>query len=117
MQANDMIEKVGLKDVTAVKAHALSRTELSAGQRRRLALAIALLEDRDVLILDEFVADQDPGQRKFFFHTLLPWLKANGKTVLLSIHDLSWTSACDRVVTLRDGRIESVVSPASPSPD
>jgi ABC-type siderophore export system fused ATPase/permease subunit len=108
-----MIDKVGLKDMTCVRGHVLNRTDLSAGQRRRLALALALLENRDILILDEFVADQDPAQRKFFFFTLLPWLKSNGKTVLLSIHDMNWISACDRVVTLRGGSIESITRPAA----
>lgn len=110
--ANAMIGKVGLQGVTSVQSGTLTRTALSAGQRRRLALAIALLENRDILILDEFIADQDPGQRRFFFNELLPVLKASGKTIILSLHDMSWASAGDRVITLRNGQIESDLAAA-----
>ncbi len=45
---------------------------------------MVLMEDREILILDEFVADQDPGQRENFFRSILPWLKSRGKTVIIS---------------------------------
>ena len=99
-----VFEKVGLKGLTEVADGAITRLDLSAGQRRRLALAIALLEDRDFLILDEFVADQDPGQREYFFKTLLPELKRRGKALLVSTHDMQWVSYCDRIYRFEDGK-------------
>jgi len=103
--ADEMIEKVGLTGITQIRSEGISRLDLSAGQRRRLALAIALLEDRNVLVLDEFVADQDPEKRDYFFRTLVPWLKAQGKTVIVSTHDLAWLECCDRVITFENGKM------------
>jgi len=59
-------------------------------------------------VLDEFVADQDPGKREFFFRTLLPELRAAGKTVVVTTHDLAWVPYCDRLVRFSGGRIVSV---------
>jgi putative pyoverdin transport system ATP-binding/permease protein len=106
--ADAMIERVGLKGVTALKDGRILRVDLSAGQKRRLALAIALLENRDILILDEFVADQDPTQREYFFRTLLPWLKAQGKTVVVSTHDMQWMDCCDRVFRFDQGKMSDI---------
>jgi putative ATP-binding cassette transporter len=104
-EADGMIEKVGLTGITQIRSEGISRLDLSAGQKRRLALAIALLEDRNVLVLDEFVADQDPEKRDYFFRTLVPWLKAQGKTVIVSTHDLAWLECCDRVITFENGKM------------
>lgn len=103
--ADEAVEKVGLTGVTQIRSEGISRLDLSAGQRRRLALAIALLEDRNVLVLDEFVADQDPEKRDYFFRTLLPSLKQQGKTIVVSTHDLAWLECCDRVITFENGRM------------
>lgn len=108
-QADEMIEKVGLNGITQIRSEGISRLDLSAGQRRRLALAIALLENRNVLVLDEFVADQDPEKRDYFFRTLVPWLKAQGKTVVVSTHDLAWLDCCDRVITFENGKMTEQV--------
>jgi putative ATP-binding cassette transporter len=112
-QADEMIERVGLTGITQIRGEGISRLDLSAGQKRRLALAIALLEDRNVLVLDEFVADQDPEKRDYFFRTLVPWLKAQGKTVIVSTHDLAWLECCDRVITFENGKMSEQQRPAS----
>jgi putative ATP-binding cassette transporter len=111
-RADEMIEKVGLTGITQIRSEGISRLDLSAGQKRRLALAIALLEDRNVLVLDEFVADQDPEKRDYFFRTLVPWLKAQGKTVVVSTHDLAWLECCDRVITFENGKMSEQQRPA-----
>lgn len=61
--------------------------DLSTGQKKRLALIVALLEDRPIYIFDEWAADQDPAFRKFFYETLLPDLKRQGKTIIAATHD------------------------------
>jgi putative ATP-binding cassette transporter len=111
--ASAVFEKVGLKGITDIADGAITRVDLSAGQRRRLALAISLLENRDFLILDEFVADQDPGQREYFFKTLLPELKSRGKTILVSTHDMQWIKYCDRLYKFDNGKFAEMTVPDS----
>ena len=63
-------------------------------------------------MLDEFVADQDPEKRDYFFRTLLPALRQQGKTVVVSTHDLAWLDCCDRVISFEDGRMTETDAPA-----
>ncbi len=77
--------------------------ELSAGQRKRLALACALLEERSVYLFDEVAADFDPQFRRFFYEELLPGLKGEGATILAISHDDRYFHVADRVLTMREG--------------
>lgn len=61
--------------------------DLSAGQRKRLALVVALLENRPLLLLDEWASDQDPEFRRKFYHELLPELNKAGRTIVAITHD------------------------------
>lgn len=106
--ARALLARLQLDDVTDFADGGFTRLDLSSGQRRRLALAVVLLENRDIVVLDEFIADQDPGKRAFFFRTLLPELKAAGKTVVVTTHDLAWVPYCDRLVRFSGGRIVSI---------
>ncbi|MBG1230783.1 ATP-binding cassette domain-containing protein [Aestuariivirga litoralis] len=110
-KVSEMMNHLNLRGETGCIGGQITRMEMSSGQKRRLALVVSLLEDRDILILDEFLSDQDQTQRVFFFETLLPELKAKGKTVILATHDLNWAKACDQLVTLADGKIVSVTHP------
>lgn len=114
-QADAVIDQVSLNGVTSIRSDGISRIDLSSGQRRRLALAIALLEDRNVLILDEFVADQDPEKRDYFFRTLLPSLRQQGKTVVISTHDLAWLGFADRIINFENGQMSE--QPRQPAMD
>jgi putative ATP-binding cassette transporter len=78
---------------------------LSSGQRKRLALICAELEDSPILILDEVAADLDPAFRRYFYETHLPRLKASGKTVIAVSHDERYFHLADRVVKLDAGAI------------
>lgn len=82
-----------------------STTALSQGQRRRLALLTAFLEDRPIYLFDEWTADQDPHYRKIFYERLLPELKARGKTVVVVTHDDRYYHLADRVVKLEYGTL------------
>ncbi|QSQ26357.1 cyclic peptide export ABC transporter [Pyxidicoccus parkwayensis] len=84
---------------------ALSTTELSAGQRKRLALLTAYLEDRPVYLFDEWAADQDPMFKEVFYRELLPDLKAAGKAVVVISHDNRYFDVADRLVRLDSGAI------------
>jgi putative pyoverdin transport system ATP-binding/permease protein len=83
----------------------LSTTALSQGQRKRLALLTAFLEDRSIYVFDEWAADQDSHYREIFYKRLLPDLKARGKTVLVISHDDRYYHLGDRVVKLEYGTI------------
>jgi putative ATP-binding cassette transporter len=78
--------------------------ELSTGQKKRLALIVALLEDRPIYIFDEWAADQDPAFRKFFYETLLPDLKKQGKTIIAATHDDRYFALGDRVLKMEMGQ-------------
>ena len=92
----------------------LSTTELSRGQRKRLALLTAYLEDRPIYVFDEWAADQDPQFKEVFYTRLLPELKWRGKTVLVITHDDGYFGVADRVLKLEDGKlIEDVAVPHS----
>jgi len=83
----------------------LSTIDLSQGQRKRLALLTAYLEDRPIYLFDEWAADQDPYFKEVFYRELLPQLKARGKTVIVISHDDRYYQAADRIIKLEDGRI------------
>jgi putative ATP-binding cassette transporter len=83
----------------------LSTTELSQGQRKRLALLTAYLEDRPVYLFDEWAADQDPHFKNVFYHELLPALRARGKTVFAISHDDRFYDVADRVIKLDYGQV------------
>ncbi|HEX6040885.1 cyclic peptide export ABC transporter [Longimicrobium sp.] len=83
----------------------LSTTELSQGQRKRLALLTAYLEDRPVYLFDEWAADQDPTFKDVFYHELLPALRARGKTVFAISHDDRYYDVADRVIKLDYGQV------------
>jgi len=80
-----------------------STRNLSAGQRKRLALVCALLEDRDVCLFDEVAADFDPEFRRHFYEEMLPLLRDQGKTILAVSHDDRYFSCADRVIHMADG--------------
>jgi len=94
-----------LRDKVSIREGALSSTELSQGQRKRLALLTAYLEDRSIYLFDEWAADQDPAFREVFYSKLLPELKSRGKTVVVISHDDRYFSAADRVIKLEEGRL------------
>lgn len=85
-----------------------STSGLSAGQRKRLALACALLEDRDVCLFDEVAADFDPEFRRYFYEEMLPMLRDQGKTILAVSHDDRYFACADRVIHMADGGFSSV---------
>ncbi|MBD1204716.1 MAG: ATP-binding cassette domain-containing protein [Rhodobacteraceae bacterium] len=89
-------------------ASGLAPDKLSTGQRKRLALALALTEDRPVLFLDEWAADQDPASREKFYRERLPAMKATGKAVLAISHDDRFFDVADRRYHMEEGRLTLV---------
>lgn len=79
--------------------------DLSQGQRKRLALLLAVMEQRDFLLLDEWAADQDPQFRRIFYHELIPRLKAMGKTLFIISHDDHYFEQADRLLQMKEGAL------------
>ncbi len=102
------LEFLELKGKTRVEDHELVLTKLSTGQKKRLAMLIALLEERDILVLDEWAADQDPVFRRFFYKKLLPLLKEQGKTIFAITHDDAYFDSADRIFLAEEGNISEL---------
>jgi putative pyoverdin transport system ATP-binding/permease protein len=99
-----LLGRLEMEDKVSVHDGAFSTVALSSGQRKRLALVVALLEDKRVIVLDEWAAGQDPHFRRVFYETLLPELKAAGKIVICVTHDDRWFGLADQVLPMDEGR-------------
>ena len=106
-QAREYLSLLHLEHKVKVKDGVLSTTQLSQGQRKRLALLNAYLEDRPFYLFDEWASDQDPLFKEIFYTQLLPDLKARNKTALVITHDDRYFHLADRIVKLDYGRIET----------
>lgn len=105
-QVNDLLKLLEISDKVTLDGNKFSTTSLSQGQRKRLALVTALLEDKPVLVLDEWAADQDPHFRSVFYEKLLPMLRDQGKTLICVTHDDRWFDIADRIYHVRDGQFD-----------
>lgn len=92
-----MQDKVGLVD------NQLTNVDLSAGQRKRLAMLLAIAEEKSILLLDEWAADQDPNYRRIFYQRMIPMLQQMGKTLFVISHDEHYFAQADRLLAMRDG--------------
>ncbi len=81
---------------------------LSAGQKQRLAVAVALVGKPDLLLCDEPTALQDQDHAAWILQHLRAWWRETGNTVLYATQRPAEASLADRLVLLRDGRIEAV---------
>ncbi len=103
---HDFIERLGLSEKRSTPYG-----QLSAGQQRRLALAVAVAHEPVVVFLDEPTAGLDV-QSRLALHTLIAELKARGTTVVLATHDMAEAEKLsDRAAILVRGRIAAVGSP------
>jgi putative ATP-binding cassette transporter len=105
-RAAHYLKLLGMDHKVKVVDGKFSTTELSTGQRKRLALVVAYLEDKPIYLFDEWASDQDPVFKKVFYTELLPDLKRRGKTVIIITHDDAYFQGADRIVRLQDGQIK-----------
>lgn len=99
------LHKLNLQNKVSVTDHRLSTDKLSQGQRKRLAMLISVAEHKDILLLDEWAADQDPAFRRVFYQSLIPELKALGKTLFIISHDDSYFEHADRLLLMKEGKL------------
>ncbi len=105
IQANRLLEELDLTAKVTVEGGRLSTTNLSTGERRRLALLGAFVTDRPVYAFDEWAANQDPVFKRVFYRTLLPELRRRGKLVVVISHDDGFFDSADRILHLVDGKL------------
>lgn len=104
-QVQDLLRMFKLNDKTTLVDGEFTTQNLSTGQRKRLALIVAILENRPLLVLDEWAADQDPEYRRIFYRTILPQLKEQGRTILAITHDEQYFDLCDHRYHLLEGKL------------
>jgi cyclic peptide transporter len=103
-----LLKRFDISDKVTVENDTFSTIDLSTGQRKRLAFMVAELEDKPVIVLDEWAADQDPHFRCIFYEKLLPELKTRGKIIICVTHDDRWFHMADRMYHMDEGKIIEV---------
>ncbi|ESA33416.1 cyclic peptide transporter [Leptolyngbya sp. Heron Island J] len=110
-RANAYLMALQLDHKVHIQAGKLSDIDLSQGQRKRLALLTAYLEDRPVYLFDEWAADQDPYFKTVFYTQILPELKRRKKLVLAITHDDKYFHLADRILKLESGQLADNLIP------
>ncbi|MEO1429841.1 MAG: cyclic peptide export ABC transporter [Cyanobacteria bacterium J06633_8] len=105
-QAQEYLRQLKISHKVTIENGKLSTTELSQGQRKRLALLTAYLENRQIYLFDEWASDQDPMFRDIFYKEILINLKKRNKTVLVISHDDHYFHLADRIIKLDYGKVE-----------
>lgn len=101
---DELLLTMEMEHKTRLVEHEFETVDLSAGQRKRLALLVSFLEDKPVYVLDEWAADQDPVFRRKFYEQLLLELRQRGKTVIAVTHDDKYFGVADRRLKMEEGR-------------
>ncbi|MFV3406497.1 cyclic peptide export ABC transporter [Pseudomonas sp. NY15463] len=105
--ANQYLQRLEIAHKVRVEDGSFTTTDLSTGQRKRLALVNAWIEERPVLVFDEWAADQDPTFRRIFYTELLPDLKRQGKTIIVISHDDRYFDLADQLIRMHAGQVAS----------
>ncbi|HVI44935.1 MAG TPA: cyclic peptide export ABC transporter [Chitinophaga sp.] len=103
---NDYLRLFELENKVVLEEGRYSTTSLSAGQRKRLALIAALMEEKPLLVLDEWAADQDPYFRNKFYTEIIPMLRKSGFTIVAITHDDKYYHCADKLYKMDEGRLE-----------
>ena len=99
-----LISKMELSEFVSIREGRFTTTSLSTGQKKRLALIVALLEQRPILVFDEVGADQDPRFRAKYYEEILQELKEQGRTVIAATHDEAYFRCADRIFRMEFGK-------------
>jgi len=105
---NQLIDDMELTGKVRYKNGQFTDLNLSTGQRKRLALIAAILEDRPIYAFDEWSAEQDAHFREVFYRKILPQLKQKGKTIIAVTHDERYWNVADRIVKFDLGKIQEI---------
>lgn len=105
MLVEEWLSALGMHSKLDFEGDRVTNINLSQGQRKRFAMLLAVAEQRDLLLLDEWAADQDPQFRRVFYRELLPQLRALGKTLVVISHDDHYFDQADRLLEMRGGQL------------
>ncbi len=103
-ELNDLLTLFQMENKVAIDDGIFSDLNFSTGQRKRLALLVALLEKKQIIVLDEWAADQDPEFRQEFYERIIPKLRELGKTVIAITHDDQYYELADHVIYMENGQ-------------
>lgn len=109
-KAEGLLQQLEIDHKVKVVDRKISTTRLSYGQRKRLAMMIAILEDKEVYIFDEWAANQDPYFKEIFYTSLLPQLKQAGKTIVAISHDEKYFDLADSVFKMDEGTLKPIIT-------
>jgi len=103
---DELVEQFQLNDLLGQETR-----RLSGGQRQRLLLAIALINNPDIIFLDEPTTGLDPHARQYFW-SLIREIRAQGKTIILTTHYMEEAYAlCDEIIIMNEGSIMTQGTP------
>ena len=105
--AHGLLKDMQIAHKTGIVDGRITNRSLSTGQKKRLSMVLAQLQDRPILIFDEWAADQAPDFRALYYHKILPALSAAGKLVIAVTHDDQYFDCADRTLHFREGKLQS----------
>jgi putative ATP-binding cassette transporter len=101
------LQELALDNKVTLVGGVFSSLSLSDGQRKRLALLVAFLDDSELYVFDEWAADQDPYFKSVFYTQIIPQLKARNKAILVISHDEAYFDVADDVIKIENGKVKS----------
>ncbi|MEO9870104.1 cyclic peptide export ABC transporter [Ekhidna sp.] len=106
-KGQELIDLLELSKKVKIADRGFNTKNLSAGQKKRLSLISAILEDKEIYLFDEWAANQDPHFKDIFYSKIIPLLKKKGKTLIVITHDDRYFHLSDHLLKLRDGKLLS----------
>ena len=105
-ELNSLIEEMKISNILKIDDEKkVFNLTLSKGQQKRLALIYALLERKEIIVLDEWAAEQDPRFRKYFYEKLIQKITASGKTLIAVTHDDEYFDCAERLIEFKYGKV------------
>ena len=107
LNAKELIQMLELEDKISLDNMMLSDVNLSFGQRGRLNLLRTILEDKPVILFDEWAVNQDIYFKKKYYRKIIPELRKKGKTIIVISHDSNYYDVADRIIEFSEGKVFS----------
>ena len=108
LNAKELTQMLDLEDKISLDRMMLLDVNLSFGQRGRLNLLRTILEDKPVMLFDEWAANQDLYFKKKYYRKIIPELRKKGKTIIVISHDSNYYDVADRIIEFSEGKVFSI---------